>query len=344
MGRKLQISIVFVVLASILGAVMIYLWDNAYENQIAEGVTIGGVDVGGLESDAAASQIRTSLVRPLERNVVVTYKDEKFKLEPKELDIRANVNGMVADALDASQEGGILVRTARRVSGEEVDHSVKPTISYSKQAVSSFVEGVAAKLDRDAQDASVSPSGATLQTVAAQSGRTVEQTKLRKGVERALQSPNDREVAVKVDKVKPEVTTDQLAAAYPTYLVVDRPNFKLYLYKDLELAKTYTVAVGQVGYDTPAGQYEIQTKQVDPVWTVPNSDWAGDLAGETVPPGPDNPLKARWLGVNGSVGIHGTSDAGSLGSSASHGCIRMGVSEVVELYDRVPTGTPVYIA
>ena len=77
---------------------------------------------------------------------------------------------------------------------------------------------------------------------------------------------------------------------------------------------------------------------------VPNSAWAGDLAGTVVPGGiPSNPLKARWLGIYNGAGIHGTSDIGSLGSAASHGCVRMAVPDVIELYDKVPVGAPVYI-
>jgi lipoprotein-anchoring transpeptidase ErfK/SrfK len=53
---------------------------------------------------------------------------------------------------------------------------------------------------------------------------------------------------------------------------------------------------------------------------------------------------ARWLGIYDGAGIHGTADVGSLGTAASHGCIRMSVPDVIELYDMVPVGTPVYIA
>jgi lipoprotein-anchoring transpeptidase ErfK/SrfK len=139
------------------------------------------------------------------------------------------------------------------------------------------------------------------------------------------------------------VTTKELAAQYPDYLTVDRATFTLRHYENLKLAREYTVAVGQAGYDTPTGVYNIESKQVDPVWNVPNSDWAGALAGTTVPPGPQNPLKARWMGIYAGAGIHGTDDLGSLGSAASHGCIRMAVPEVIELYDQVDVGTPVYI-
>jgi lipoprotein-anchoring transpeptidase ErfK/SrfK len=84
---------------------------------------------------------------------------------------------------------------------------------------------------------------------------------------------------------------------------------------------------------------------VNPAWSVPNSDWAGDLAGQVIPGGtPQNPLKARWMGIYNGAGIHGTDAAGSIGSAASHGCIRMLIPDVVELYDQVPVGAPVYIA
>ncbi len=344
MTRRLQISIVFAVLASIICALLLYLWDAGYKDQIAEGVTIGTVDVGGLEPAAAASQIRSNLIRPLERNVVVTYNGEDYKLKPEDINVRANVNGMVAEAVDVSQEGGIFTRTSRRISGGEVDHTVEPTISYSKKAVEEFVGGVASKIDRDPVDASVTPTAVSLDPVESQVGRSVDDAKLRKQVEKALQDPEDRKIEAEVDKLQPEVTTDQLAARYPTYLTVDRGSFKLRYFENLKLKKEYTIALGQIGYDTPGGLYHIQSKQVDPVWNVPNSDWAGDLAGETIPAGPDNPLKARWMGVNGSVGIHGTSDVGSLGSNASHGCIRMSVLDVTELYDQVATGTPIYIS
>jgi lipoprotein-anchoring transpeptidase ErfK/SrfK len=83
--------------------------------------------------------------------------------------------------------------------------------------------------------------------------------------------------------------------------------------------------------------------QVNPSWHVPNSSWAGSLAGRVIPPGPDDPLKARWLGFNGGAGIHGTAESGSLGSAASHGCIRMGIPDVIALYKHMHVGDPVYI-
>ncbi len=145
--------------------------------------------------------------------------------------------------------------------------------------------------------------------------------------------------------MKPKVTTAELGRKYPTLITVNRGGFRLTLFKNLRAASRPTRSPSaQIGLETPAGLYTIQNKQVNPTWNVPDSDWAGDLAGKSIPPGPDNPLKARWMGIYDGAGIHGTSDIGSLGSAASHGCVRMAVPDVVDLYDRVAVGTPVYIA
>jgi lipoprotein-anchoring transpeptidase ErfK/SrfK len=145
--------------------------------------------------------------------------------------------------------------------------------------------------------------------------------------------------------VQPDVTTDNLADKYPWYIVVNRPRFQLTVYDHLRPKKTYKVAVGQVGLETPAGLYHVQNKAVNPAWHVPNSAWAGDLAGKVISgDDPENPIKARWLGIFDGAGIHGTDELSSLGSAASHGCIRMAIPDVIEVYNEVPVGAPVYIA
>jgi len=203
---------------------------------------------------------------------------------------------------------------------------------------------VRSKLNRAARDAEVDfPS---LEKVKEQKGRRVKAAVLEQRIAQALTVPGaDRTVRAPVRILKPKVTQEQLAAKYPVLLVADRYNFKLRLYRNLSLQKEYTVAVGAVGFDTPAGLYHIQNKAVDPAWTMPNSSWVAPAdRGKVVPPGPSNPLKARWLGIFDGAGIHGTDETYSLGHAASHGCIRMAIPDVIELYDQVPVGAPIYIA
>jgi lipoprotein-anchoring transpeptidase ErfK/SrfK len=144
--------------------------------------------------------------------------------------------------------------------------------------------------------------------------------------------------------VPAKVGWKDLPRVYATVLTIEQRTFKLRLFKRLKLAKTYRVAVGQPAYPTPSGIFSVTSKQVNPVWTAPNSPWAGELAGQSVAGGAaNNPLKARWMGLAGGVGIHGTGQPWSIGTRASHGCIRMTVADVVDLYRRVPLGTPVFI-
>jgi lipoprotein-anchoring transpeptidase ErfK/SrfK len=345
MGRKTQIGIVVALVLLLLGAGAAYALDSSKKDEIAEGVTIGGVDVGGMTVEEASAVVEADLIEPLDKPVTVTYEKEHFTLEPEELDVRADIDGMVQQALDVSQEGGLPTRVLRYATGGEVDEAIEPQIAYSQKTLDDFIKGVEENVNQPAVDASIQPSGTSLDPVPGQDGIAVKVDELRAGLEQAVQSPQSRTVEASVDKVKPEVTTDELAEKYPTYLVVDRANFELRYYENLELAKTYTVAIGQVGYDTPSGLYSIQNKAVNPAWSVPESDWAGDLAGTVVPGGsPENPLVARWMGIYDGAGIHGTNDTGSLGTAASHGCIRMGVPDVIELYDRVDVGTPIYIS
>ncbi len=145
-------------------------------------------------------------------------------------------------------------------------------------------------------------------------------------------------------RVRPRVTADRLRRGGATVITIHRATFKLRLFKNLRVVRTYRVAVGQPAYPTPRGLFSIVSKQVNPTWSVPNSPWAGELAGTTVVGGSAaNPLKARWMGITNGVGIHGTGQASSIGTRASHGCIRMHVPDVIALYRRVPIGTPVLI-
>jgi lipoprotein-anchoring transpeptidase ErfK/SrfK len=258
--------------------------------------------------------------------------------------VRADVAGMVDSALRRSRSGSIFSRVARDLSGGEEDAEIPARVSYDREAIRKLVKRVGKGLNREARDAEVEfPS---LEKVKEQKGREVRVAELRRRLGHALTVPGvDRRVRAPVRIVRPKVTQADLADKYPTLLVADRANFQLRFYKNLKLAKSYTVAVGQVGFDTPAGLYHIQNKAVDPAWSVPNSDWAGSLAGTVVPGGvPENPLKARWMGIFDGAGIHGTDQTYSLGSAASHGCIRMAIPDVIELYDQVPVGAPIYIA
>jgi lipoprotein-anchoring transpeptidase ErfK/SrfK len=127
-------------------------------------------------------------------------------------------------------------------------------------------------------------------------------------------------------------------------IIVDLGDLRLYLYRDGRLVKSYPVATGQPAYPTPTGTYAIITMTKDPTWLPPDSDWAKEA--QPIPPGTENPLGTRWMGTSASgVGIHGTppSADSSIGTYASHGCIRMHNWDAVDLFDRISIGMRVVI-
>jgi lipoprotein-anchoring transpeptidase ErfK/SrfK len=344
MRHRWFILVAVLLLVLIGGAVAAFAYDSSRDDVIAEGVTIAGVDVGGMKTEEARSLVRRELQEPLERPISVVRGAQRFRLSAHDAGVTADVTGMVEEALQVSRDGSIFSRVARDITGGEENAQVSARVKYSTDAVEQLVGRVSKTLDRPARDAEVDfPS---LEKVKEQKGRRVRKAVLQQRVAQALTVPGaERRVKAPVRILKPKVTQDQLADQYPVVLVADRYNFKLRLYKHLQLQKEYTVAVGALGFDTPAGLYHIQNKAIDPAWHVPNSDWAGDLAGTVVPGGtPENPLKARWLGIFNGAGIHGTDETYSLGHAASHGCIRMAIPDVIELYDQVPVGAPIYIA
>jgi lipoprotein-anchoring transpeptidase ErfK/SrfK len=346
MPRRFLAVLSLMIVALLVGAGTLYAFDRSQREKIAEGVTVNGVAVGGLTPDAARAKLRSALLEPLDRPVVARFEGRRFTLTPKSANVAIDIDGSVARAVAVSREGNLLSRTWRKVSGDELDTAVEAKVSYDRAAIRKVARRAEEKLTIEARDASVDLENGSVDPIPSRDGRAIRAARLRRDLERELLSATgSRSVRVRTEVVEPKVTTAELGDKYPTVIVVNRNAFQLTLYKDLKPVKTYGIAVGQVGLETPAGLYSIANKAENPAWSVPNSDWAGDLAGTVVPGGtPENPLKARWMGIYDGAGIHGTDADGSIGTAASHGCIRMRIPEVIELYDQVDVGAPIYIA
>jgi len=344
MGKRGWIAVVGVGVVFVLAIAGAYAYDSSQKDKIADGITVAGVDVGGMDEAEAIAAVQRQLLAPLRHSLVVSFDGDKWTLPGRKLKLHADVEDAVAKAIDDSQSGGFPGRLVRYVSGGEVDKGISADVTYSKRAVNRFVRRVADEVNREPQNADVEPSADSLNVVAGQDGRKLRDNLLSKELEAAVLGAGGADkIVARVHSVQPEVTKSEVAAKYPSYLTLDRSTFTLRLWKHLKLAKSYTVAVGMEGLETPEGLYEIEEKEENPVWHVPDSAWAGSLAGQTIPPGPSNPIKARWMAIFEGAGIHGTEETESLGTAGSHGCVRMAIPDVEELYDQVEVGTPIFI-
>jgi hypothetical protein len=296
---------------------------------VAPGVKIAGVDVG----DQTEAQMRAALrveVRPkLRRPFVLRHAGRTATL----------TTGRLHQVFDVD-------RTARRVLKAAAGSDVAPAVTFDRAPIAGFVAGFARTVDVAARDAAVRIGVHHIGHTRARAGRALAVSHVAKRVTRAMADPlGHRTLRPKLIRVKPAVGYRALKRRYASIVTVEQSTFTLRLFKHLHYDRSYSVAVGQPAYPTPDGLFAIQSKQVNPTWTAPDSPWAGEEAGQSFDGSdPNNPLKARWMGVDGSVGIHGTGQDYSIGTRASHGCIRMHVSDVIDLFDRVSIGTPVLIS
>jgi lipoprotein-anchoring transpeptidase ErfK/SrfK len=345
--RKVLIAL-SVLLIVLIGAGVAGAWryDAGRENRLAEGISIAGIDVGGMRADEARRVLSARVEAPLDEPISVRFRGGQFVFEPETAEVQTDIDALVDQALARSRSGNFLTRAFRDATGGKIPQRDDVDITYSGAAVDRFARRIANEVDTKPREGKSKASFAGVRIRPSKNGVEVMEGALIVSTAHALVDATEpRTFKLPTRVLRPQVTTRELEQRYRVFIAVSRSQKELRYFVKEKLVKTYRVAIGRIGFETPAGLYEIQSKTVNPAWYVPKEAWAGDLAGKIIPPGdPENPLKARWMGFWDGAGIHGTAESDSIGSAASHGCIRMTVPDVIDLYGRVPLHTPLYIS
>ena len=309
------------------------------EERIRAGVTVSGVDVGNLTLAEAKVRLEQTLGPVLASDVTVRAGGRSFKLKMAKLGFRFRSGKTALRALYAGRAA------PPAADGTLPPAAATPSVRYRRAPLWRFVKGVAAKVEVPARDARIRIFVTKIRKRPGRKGKKMAVRPAINAIEKIAADPVlPREVAARIIRTTPRIRTRELKRAYPSVITISKSSFRLRLFRNLKFAKSYGVAVGMAAYPTPSGLFAIQSKQVNPTWTAPNSPWAGEMAGQQVAGGAaNNPLKARWMGVSGAVGIHGTGQPWTIGTRASHGCIRMTVPDVIDLFGRISIGTPVLI-
>jgi lipoprotein-anchoring transpeptidase ErfK/SrfK len=341
--------IVAVVIATLAAAsVGALAWaDSSAAGKLPAGSRVAGIDVGGLTQKAALARTTRLVTNLVERPVHVRLGDRTYTLSAQKAGVQVGLNGAIGRAVEAGREGSFLARGWRKISGKKLDRDLPARITVDRTAVRSFVTGIEREQALEPANAKLNITLTSVTVTAGKPGKRLaaREALIARLLRRLTSKTDERTIRARVVDVDADVTEDKVFDAQPMALTVSRDQKRVRLFKRGKLVKTYTVAVGSPQYPTPTGQFVVQSKQVNPTWSVPKSAWAGDLQGAVIPGGdPRNPLVARWIGFNGSVGFHGTASAGSLGTAASHGCVRMAPTDVIDLFERVSVGTPVLVA
>jgi lipoprotein-anchoring transpeptidase ErfK/SrfK len=292
---------------------------------VAPGVAIAGVQVGGLSRAAARDAVLAQYVAPRRAKLALTFRGRRLAIDP----VKA---GYAAD-VDYALDGALLFGRAKPVPPEGVNVPLRQSVN--RKRLRAVLALRAAKNDLPAKDATLSFRGATPVVSKPRVGVRIDLAKAGREVEAAIIVRDRPFYALPSERVRPAVTSVGPA------IIIERGAYRLTLWRAGK-RRTFGIAVGQSAYPTPAGTFSIVSKQVNPTWFPPSSPWAAGLG--PVPPGVSNPLGTRWMGTSApAIGIHGTPIAGSIGTAASHGCIRMRISDAEYLFDQIDIGTPVKI-
>ena len=232
---------------------------------------------------------------------------------------------------------------------EPIVKSFETTYALDTAALETLAAIIVETFTAAPTDATLSFEGYTPFITDEQPGRAVDieptMTAVITAIEQAISgiAMTDNTVPVVVHTIEPVVTRASLMEPVLTASIGQR---RVMLWNGDELVKTYTCAVGRPAYPTIPGEYYIGLKEINPSWTNPDPDGWGSGSPAFVP-GPNDYLGVRGLhiftlgGRNTMMLFHGALAGGAAGTATTHGCLRMFNHDVIDLFDRVPVGTPV---
>jgi lipoprotein-anchoring transpeptidase ErfK/SrfK len=320
--------------------------DYQVRGLVPKGVTVVGTDLTGMTEAQARTAIEDAVSTPLLRPVTVTGDKKVWTLEPTGI-VSIDIDKMLAEAYSPRRNATFVTRLTHQVNGEPLPAEIAPAYSVDATAIASWVAQTATTIDRKPSDATrkLMPKY-KLKVTKSIYGATVNKKAAAAQIANALTadaalSGAARTVALPVKVIKPKV----LESSFKTAIVVSLNRCKIYLYNGDKLVKSYSCAPGRPAYPTPTGDFHVDTKLKNASWYNPGSDWAKSMPA-VIGPGPSNPMGVRKIGINYSgVFMHGIppGEFDSIGTHASHGCMRMMPSAVADLFDRVSLDDPVYI-
>jgi lipoprotein-anchoring transpeptidase ErfK/SrfK len=284
---------------------------------IPTGVTIAGIDVGGLAPDVASATVLEAFAEPLELEIGTT----RVLVTP--------------DILGATP---VIDRAIERALVAQPYTAITLGVALTPGAIADFVAQLAKRFNRPAVDTKLFLRNLRPWLSKERAGRSLVQRQAIRDIATALVAGKRELLHLKLKPLKPKITRRNFGPV----IVIRRNSNRLFFYTGTKYRRFFGVATGQRQYPTPLGRFTVVVKWKNPWWYPPDSPWAEGQ--KPIPPGPDNPLGTRWMGLSApGVGIHGTPSDASIGYSVSHGCVRMHIPQAEWLFNHVRIGTTVFI-
>ena len=265
-----RLSLLFAIVAGLLvaGAVATALPAADEPVAIPVGVTIGGVQVGGLAPDAATAAVQQAFNTPLELELGTT----RVLVTP--------------DVLGATP---VIDKAIERALAAEPNAAIPLGVSIVPGTPAAFVATLAKRYDRPAVDSRLSLRQLRPWLSKEHAGRKLVQRQSVRDIATAVTSGVRTGIVLTHTTLRPKITRRNFGPV----IVIRRKSNRLFLYDGSRYRRFFVVATGQSQYPTPLGRFSIVVKWRNPWWYPPDSPWA--QGEKPIPPGPDNPLGTRWM-------------------------------------------------
>jgi lipoprotein-anchoring transpeptidase ErfK/SrfK len=342
-GTFVVLVVVCVLLAGAAGSAFAAMsYDRSHADRILPGVRVDGVDVGGMTRAEAVAAVQPLVSRTLAGTVTVHAGALTWDKTLADLGVTADVGAAVDRALAVSDRYPWWSRTYHRIADKPVTASFDVSLAYDTAPIQTFVAAVAKRVRVAPSGAGYALVGGRVQFTHDRDGSALMSTQAQGALAEAVRAGHGT-VDLRTKTVHAKVQDQDIGKL----IVVNVSKNMLTLYDGFTVERRYQVATAMQGFVTPDGAWEVVAKVENPTWHNPclgqPGCWAADEPA-VIPPGPGNPLGTRALYLNApGIRIHGTPEDSSIGHWASHGCIRMHISQSEALYPLVPVGTPVFI-
>lgn len=314
-------------------------YDRATASTLLPGMRIDGVTVGGMTSDQAIAALAAPAEALESRPVTIEAGNVTWSMTAAGLGASVDVSAAVADAFGAMQDLGFVDRLMRRLSSEPFDAEIALSPSVDVEDLGAWVRAAAERVDSKPSDASFDLVDGSVVLHPAVAGRSLDRRDSVAALQEAISSGADS-----VELPVTESVPSEDGTALGKTIVVDISDNTLVLYDGTSVEREYRVATGAPGYPTPLGSFQVIRKAENPTWVNPDPEGWGKDYPASIGPGPGNPLGTRALYLDApGIRIHGTYNSSSIGTFASHGCVRMLITDSEALYPLVPVGTRVFI-
>jgi lipoprotein-anchoring transpeptidase ErfK/SrfK len=325
-SRSARAVLLVAVAVLALSAVVLPAYAGSGRGPVPNHPTVGGVDLGGMTETAARQSIVDNTSVPTLPAITVNVSGGTRTFDPATA-VTVNIDGMLDSAYAGS--GTFAIATSYKVS---------------TNVIAGWTAGIAGGINRAPVNASRFMSGPDFGINPSVVGLVADQATPASAIRRRILDllagvAANPVIVMNVASIQPAVTPETLGKT----IVVNLSQKRVYLFNGPWLERSYPCAIGQKSFPTPVGDFVIVNKVEFPSWTNPGSRWAAKMP-KSIAPGANNPLGTRALYLNASgIRIHGTNKNNSIGTAASHGCMRLRRGDIEDLYPLVPIGTPVFI-